>query len=103
MDRLTYRAIVRSYADMVRKGHSDTDLTPRQARMCATVLATASNDGAADQPYPLRPDVLEAIIGRLGDALWNGNARAFADAVSPSAGQDLGTAIERAYVILRGV
>lgn len=103
MDRYTYRDLLRVYADGLRNGTNDRELTPRQRRLAAVALATASNDGRAAVLYPPTDQTREDVARAMGDALWTGNARAFADAISPATGEDLGVAIELAATVLRNI
>lgn len=103
MDRLTYRDIVRTYADNVRNRHADTDLTQRQAKFTALVLTTASNDGATSQPYPLAEDVTQAVVTRTLNLFWDGNVSLFLDIASQGAREDFDVAVSRAVTILKGV
>lgn len=103
MATYTYRDLIRKYADDVRNGHADNDLTPRQRRLAAVVLATASNDGRAAVVYPPSDQTRDDVIRAAGDALWTGNAHALLQAVSPSADDDYSTAVERAMESLRNL
>ena len=99
----SHRDIIRHYADTLRSGASDTDLTPRQRRLAAVILATASNDSRATAPYPLPDSERVALARAMVDALWNGNALALMQAVGPSAADDYAIASERAATILRHI
>jgi hypothetical protein len=88
--------VIRSYADTVLSGHSDTDLTPRQRRYCGILLNTASN--AAYAFYPPSDADREAAVKRIHDLVWDAGAL-FTNAERA----DLGTACERATASLRGM
>jgi hypothetical protein len=99
----SHRDIIRHYSDNLRNGATDTDLTPRQRRIAAVILATASNDILALTDYPAPDSVRVDIARRTVDALWNGNAMALMQAIGPSAAADYGIASDRAATILRNV
>lgn len=99
----TYRDLIRKYADDVRRGTAGTDLTPRQRKLCALILATGSNDPFASVAYPPTDDGREQIIRRLLDSLWNANVSTFMDTLGPTIRADYGIAAERAVTILRGI
>jgi len=101
--RATYRDILRSYADKLRSGHTDTDLTPRQRRLAAVLVITASNDSRATCEYPPREDTRSDITKALGDDLWGANYHALLGAISPSAAHDGAEALQRALEVIRGV
>ena len=103
MERYTYRDIIRKYSDDLRAGLCDTDLTRQAQRLTAVCLETASNAGRAAVYYPPTDQTREDVCRAMGTALWDGNVRAFADAVSPATGRTLETAVERASEILRGI
>lgn len=99
----TYQDLIRKYADDIRAGWADSDLTPRQRRLTAVALATASNHGFATVLYPpsdsTRTDVIRAAMNRL----WDGNAAALMEAIGPAARADYSVATERAMAILRNL
>jgi hypothetical protein len=101
--RATYRDMLRRYADLVRNGTADSDLSPRQRRLTAVIVATASNDARADIAYPPTDWDRDTVTRAMGDALWTGNARALLQAVGPSADDDYSIALDRASAIVRGV
>jgi hypothetical protein len=101
MDRITFRTILRRYADLLRSGHTDTDLSPRQRRLAAVVLATASNDGYADVYYPPTDATRQSVVDRLVQVTWNGNAGAYMDAIGKSARDDFDLAYGRALEVIR--
>jgi len=103
MERYTYRDIIRTYANDLRAGLCDTDLTRQAQRLTAVCLATASNAGYAAVYYPPTDQTREDVARAMGAALWDGNVRAFTDAVSPATGRTFETALQRASEILRGI
>ena len=99
----TYRDLIRIYSDGVAKGRNDSDLDRRTARVLALVLNTASNDYAADRPYPPDAQTREDVLARLSQTLWNGNVRTFIEAVSPSGATTFDAAVPLAFTILRNL
>lgn len=104
MEPTTYQSLIRTYADNVRKGLADTDLNPRERKLCALILNTASNSGLAAVAYNGMTESWRAkVVTHLHELLWAANTSFFIEAVSPSARAAYSVAIERATVILRGI
>lgn len=99
----TMRNLTRKYADDVRSGAADSDLNARERKLCALVLATLSNDPAADAPYPIPAETRDAIIARMAERAWNANLYSIVEAVSPSGRESLVIAHERACVAFRNL
>jgi len=102
VERITYRDVMRRYADLVESGHADADLSPRERRFCAVFVRTASNDYGASVLYPPTDETRSEIVQRAARALWDGNARALVTAASPSADASYARAMSRAWDIVRG-
>lgn len=104
MDPITFQTIIRQHADLTRRGLVHPDLTPRQARLTAVVLATASNDAGALATYAtLTAEARQAIVTRTWNRLWDGNVDAFAEASGKAIREDTSLAFGRAHSILLGI
>ncbi len=93
----TYRGMLRTYADGVRKGHFDSDLKPAERKVCALILSTVSNvpDAAVEYRTMTEADRERAIAQGMR-RLWDGNASFFA-------GKPWDVAADRALIIMRGI
>lgn len=103
---LTLRDILRNYADGLRDGRHDTDRSAKVRNIAAVVLATASNDPIADFLYmsvPTLSDDRGTLVRRTSDRLWNGNVRAFADALAPRSQADFEAGLTLGFDILRNI
>ena len=101
MPLMTYQTLIRAYSDNVSKSLADTDLTPRQRSLTATMLNLASNAGYAQCYYPPTDRTRDDVVKHLSDVMWD--ARWLALAVSKSADADITVAHERAIEILRNI
>lgn len=97
----TYQSVIRSYSATVATGHADADLTTRQRRLVVALLNTASNAYQTTVVYPPTDRTRDDAIRHLSDILWQ--SRHFVTATSPTAGDDLSLATERAIEVLRNV
>lgn len=98
---LTYRDIIRTYSASVASGHFDTDLNPRERRLCSVMLNLASNAGMAAVVYPPTDGTRDETVKHLANISWD--ARPLVDACSPASAAAYETAIERAIAALRNV
>jgi len=101
MHGMTYQQIIRTYAHSVGDGHSDNDLTKRQARICQVILNTASNTTDATCLYPptdqTRDAVVKYLVGELRGTL------SILIAVGDAVTTDYDIALHRALECLRGM
>lgn len=105
VDPITFRTVVRSYAEGVEANQYDPDIFPaRERKFVVLILRTASNDFGATSAYAaLTAEAREDIIRRLIDSQWVANVLNFVEIASPSARVLYGQALERAIDILRGI
>lgn len=97
----TYRDIIRHYSADVASGSADTDLKPRERRLCAVMLNLASNAGQTMAYYPPTDQTREDAVRHLANIVWD--ARPLVDACSPASADAFQVAIDRAIVALRGM
>ena len=101
MQPMTYQALIRTYAHGVAGGTSDTDLNPRERRLCEVMLNLASNAGYAGVCYPPTDGTRDDTVKYLGEILWN--ARPLVLACSPASATAYESAVERTVEILRAM
>lgn len=99
----TYRDLIRVYADGVERGTNDAQLNPRERRLVALMLRTASNADWSTVVYPPTDRTRDDVVKSLSDLVWNGNLRLFITAVSPSSGEAFDAALSLTIAILRGI
>lgn len=102
---LTFRTILRDYADGIDGGAYDPDIeSARERKFVALLLRTISNDERTNIPYRDVTSNLRAdVLGTLWDRAWAANLGFFVEVASPTARELLGKAQERATEIVRNI
>lgn len=104
----TYQDLIRKYSADVEQGTADTDLTPRQRRLCMVMLNLASNGWNTTVQYPPRDEVREAAVKQVSDILWDARPLLFATVAQggkaeDNLAEDITVASGRAIEILRNI
>lgn len=79
----TFSDLIHKYADDVRSGSADTDLSKREAAVVAVYLHTAGNLYQSKDAYPPTAERRDRVIRDWGNICWDGNASAFVEAAAP--------------------